>query len=528
VKNGAALIAAYLDDALPPDERAALSAWLRADAEHLRAFTEALMFEEQLRAAVRAAELRGGGEALLPVPRPVAESSRLSWRSVALAACLAVLAVAGAWMFSGRGTKVAPAEPLATVGVVRGAVGAADALFSAGQTLTAGRLALTAGAMELSLRNGVRMVFEGPGELELLTPMRAVLHGGQAVVRVPENARGFQLDTATAQVVDLGTEFGVKCGPGGATDVLVFEGEVLASARGGGAGFPQELPAGKAARFSSGRAGPESLAYRPERFVRALPPERGIGIEGDGFPFNRPDVEEVTVLPATPPPVMDGDLSEWSAEGLFRGAKDAAHFIEGRMRYDADFLYIAARIGDPAPLLNRVDPALDADSAWRGGALQIRIAADGALGWPVQANGAAYYQMRRLPVDAAQLAQATHPALAHLTLWHFAPAALDCLHVAYGMDFHGAVVNPPGFRGAARRAPDGLGYVLEYALPWSLLHAPRPPRAGETLALSWTAHWSDEGGRLWRGQRVEIGNRAEPPNIHPWERAATWGRAHFR
>jgi hypothetical protein len=69
---------------------------------------------------------------------------------------------------------------------------------------------------------------------------------------------------------------------------------------------------------------------------------------------------------------------------------------------------------------------------------------------------------------------------------------------------------------------------LEYAIPWSLLGGPRPPRSGEILAMSWTAHWSEEGGRLWRGQWVELRNSAEPIRIHTWERAATWGRAVFQ
>jgi len=184
--------------------------------------------------------------------------------------------------------------------------------------------------------------------------------------------------------------------------------------------------------------------------------------------------------------------------------------------------------GDPAPLRNLVDPLSDGELGWRGGGLQIRIAADPELGWPVDANSASYYQMRRLPVDATQVAQATNPALAHLTLWHYAPAQQTCLHIAYGMDFHGGVVNPPGYRGAFRKDADGRGYTLEYAIPRTLLNAPRPPQPGDTLAMSWTVHWSDEGGRLWRGQLVELRNAAEPVRIHTWERAATWGRAVFR
>lgn len=80
-----------------------------------------------------------------------------------------------------------------------------------------------------------------------------------------------------------------------------------------------------------------------------------------------------------------------------------------------------------------------------------------------------------------------------------------------------------------RKDADGRGCTLEYAVPWALLGtAKKPPRAGDTLEVSWTTHWSDVGGRLWRGQLVELRNASEPPRIHTWERAATWGRAHYR
>jgi hypothetical protein len=229
-------------------------------------------------------------------------------------------------------------------------------------------------------------------------------------------------------------------------------------------------------------------------------------------------------------PAAARDLVQETALVLFRAAREGApaEFIEGRMRYDSEFLYVAAHIGDPAPMRNLVDPLSDGELAWRGGGLQIRIAADPELGWPVDANSASDYQMRRLPVDATQVAQATNPALPHLTLWHYAPASQASLHIAYGMDFHGGVVNPPGHRAAFRKDADGRGYTLEYAIPWKLLNAPRAPRPGDTLAMSWTAHWSNEGGRLWRGQLVERRNASEPVRIHTWERAVTWGRTVFK
>jgi len=86
-----------------------------------------------------------------------------------------------------------------------------------------------------------------------------------------------------------------------------------------------------------------------------------------------------------------------------------------------------------------------------------------------------------------------------------------------------------GANGAVTRLADLEGNVLEYAIPWRLLNAADdPPRSGDVLAAAWQIHWSDESGRLWRDQMVEIRNRREPSRILVWERAATWGRAEFR
>jgi hypothetical protein len=40
--------------------------------------------------------------------------------------------------------------------------------------------------------------------------------------------------------------------------------------------------------------------------------------------------------------------------------------------------------------------------------------------------------------------------------------------------------------------------------------------------------FSDEDGRLWRDQIVELRNTAELARIFIWERAATWGRAEYQ
>ena len=542
-------IAAYLDGTLTEAQHAELSAWLKADPAHLRPFVEANVLDQEIRSAVIAKAQRESAVPFVETfteAEPVRESMardpwpmrllrhRLLWATPGLAVLLLTLAGMTFWM---RRPSIAPTPGFAQItramsAEMNGQLGN----VAVGRWLPPGRFSLAAGAVEVALSNGVKIVFEGPGDLDLLDPMRALLHGGQAVVRVPSNAIGFQLETPGAQVVDLGTEFAVKAGPGMNTDVQVYEGVVIttpkASTKPGG--FPQRLTAGHAVRFSpeTQQASP-AITYAPERFVRRLPADVPIEHEEQLSPmFNPTRFEEVLILPPERTIVVDGDLSEWGSAGLFHAAREGTdaegQFVEGRLRYDRHFLYIAAHIGDPAPMRNVIDPATDGEFGWRGGGLQVRLSSDPALGWPVDANAPNYYQFRRIQPDAARLANATRSQLAHLTMWYHAPSARPCLHVAYGMDFHGGMVNPPGYRASFRQHADGRRYTLELAIPWTLLNAPQAPQPGDTLAMSWTAHWSDDSGRLWRGQLVELRNASEPMRIHTWERAATWGRAVFQ
>ena len=544
------LITAYLDDTLTNAERDELAAWLKAHPDHLRTFVEANLFEQQIRSAVggqiqreAASNLIESGILPRQTPQHVAADSQRPWfyrlwpRLATASAAILALALVGVSLWL-QHPPVAASSGLARVTRLQSAqVPAQAAAFQTGQKLEPGRLTLVAGAVEISLSNGVTIVFEGPGEIELLTPMRILLHAGQAVVRVPKNARGFQLETPGASLVDMGTEFGMKAGPGSSTDVQVYEGVVITTPKSANAAgsFPQRLTAGNAARYSPDtQMVAQPMAYAPERFLRSLPADQPIEFkDGDPNQYNRSRFDEILITPPSQPVVVDGDLSEWSADGVFRSEGSETpgneYYVEGRMRYDADYLYIGAHIGDPMPMRNVINPATDGEFGWRGGGLQVRVSTERKTSWPANGNAPCYYKFRNLPIDTNQMVQATSDSLAHLTLWRCMPTAQNCLHAAYGMDFHSGTVNPPGYRGAFRKDADGRGYTLEYAIPWSLLHAEGdPPRAGDTLAVSWTAHWSDDSGRLWRGQHTEIRNATEPLRIQPWERAATWGRAVYR
>jgi hypothetical protein len=107
------------------------------------------------------------------------------------------------------------------------------------------------------------MVVEGPGELDLLDDLTAVLHNGRVVVRMPKGTHGFRVRTASADVLDLGMEFAVGVGNGNVTDAQVYDGAVMAS---------------------SGLRPEATIEYRSERFVRELPADVGIAWTGKPEP----------------------------------------------------------------------------------------------------------------------------------------------------------------------------------------------------------------------------------------------------
>lgn len=530
------LACAYCDEQATLTEVAELEALIESDESARRSFLAYALVNSQL-------PLVAGPRAAAP---PGGPSATRSWPSAGLArlgrtaAAIVLIAasIGAAALFASRREPV-----LATLTDMRFAK-PLDSLpeFAVGQSIGRGRFAIAAGAAQLTLTNGVTLMLNGPTDLNLVNPLRVVLHAGSVVVRVPKGMSGFRLDTATAEVLDLGTEFAVRTRSGHITDVQVYEGAVIANGIGDGEpGFPFRIEAGEAQRFTAqSTADPQRIAFDDLRFLRSLPPEPATGqqfisAEEDERMFGRPRHDRISVLPAPRDMVIDGRLEEWPATPGFRSsfgnAPDAAEWVEGWMMYDDERLYVAARVGDPAPLRSTVSPDLDADKAWMGGGVQLRISTDRTTGWPVAGNSQGYYWLRNRPVlpTAAEKAAATNPQLSHLILWHHAPSGRACLSLAHGMLLDKTVGNPSGYEGCFAPFSNGRGYVLEYSIPWALLGAADdPPRAGDVLAAAWQVHFADDSGRIWRRQIIDVRNLAEPYRIGVWQRAATWGRAEYQ
>ncbi len=164
----------------------------------------------------------------------------------------------------------AAADPLPEVrgaAVLRRALGASwlglKTAPQVGEALPAGIHRIAQGIVQLELSRGARVVFEGPGEFELVSDHEVFLRSGKARVFVPEPARDFRLLTATATIADLGTEFGCLARSDGVTEVHVLSGSV--EIRPSGRADRSILYASSALSVSPSALTP--ISFRPSDFI---------------------------------------------------------------------------------------------------------------------------------------------------------------------------------------------------------------------------------------------------------------------
>lgn len=112
--------------------------------------------------------------------------------------------------------------------------------LSPNESLVGKALRVSSGLAEFRFGDGVRVVVEGPAELEATSKKLAHLKYGRLLAEVPQDEIGFTVQTPTAKIVDLGTEFGVVAEPSGRTAVSVFKGEVDVESRGEAVLAPRE------------------------------------------------------------------------------------------------------------------------------------------------------------------------------------------------------------------------------------------------------------------------------------------------
>jgi hypothetical protein len=147
----------------------------------------------------------------------------------------------------------------ATVEKAAGVVEMAD-----GSSLRGESHEIKEGSVALITARGARLVIEAPAEFHFESAQRLHMKRGRLAADVPPAAKGFTVITPSGDAVDLGTRFGVDVPLSGASEVHVFQGEVITKAS--GAKAKQSLRTGDAVTFDQGASTAREL--RSSAFIQ--------------------------------------------------------------------------------------------------------------------------------------------------------------------------------------------------------------------------------------------------------------------
>jgi hypothetical protein len=234
---------AYIQGKASREVTARLETALREDPEFRALFLEYLNVDGAL-AAQAAYDPARENASIEPFPAP---RRAPSW--IGLAAGLAVMGAA--WWGFGR-----PAY--ATV------CGSAGTDLQPGATVRAAPLRFEKGAVEFLTAKGARVVVEAPAEFRFESADCLRVFRGKVAAEVPPAARGFTVLTPQGGAVDLGTRFGVDVPVKGNAEIHVFEGEVIAQAKGTPA--KHSLRTGEATTLQGGQSAARDL--RSSAFIQ--------------------------------------------------------------------------------------------------------------------------------------------------------------------------------------------------------------------------------------------------------------------
>ncbi|HEY2589000.1 MAG TPA: LamG-like jellyroll fold domain-containing protein [Tepidisphaeraceae bacterium] len=200
------------------------------------------MAETMVMPAIKAVDEDEEPPAIYVPPAPPARRPRpsLNWRLVrwSAAAVVALGIATSAWRLLGRQKPAGPTQVVAQPSApppVCNLVAAVNARWADGSPKPAGHLApgtslaLASGIVQLQFTDGASVIVEGPAQLTTDSATAMSLLTGKVVATIPGG--GFVVNTPTATVTDLGTEFGVGAEANGPTQVHVFKGRIQAAPR---------------------------------------------------------------------------------------------------------------------------------------------------------------------------------------------------------------------------------------------------------------------------------------------------------
>lgn len=137
-------------------------------------------------------------------------------------------------------------------------------------------LVLKQGCAELLFDTNARVIVEAPAEFEIVADDRIDLNYGRIYASVPREAIGFKIYSPSAQVIDLGTEFGIEADAVGNTSLHMMKGKTMLIAGQTGGKIGIEVSRGSAKHVSAHTGGVADISCNETHFVRAFDSKNNI------------------------------------------------------------------------------------------------------------------------------------------------------------------------------------------------------------------------------------------------------------
>lgn len=214
------LMEQWLESSIDADQQATLLSRLKVHPEEMRRFVEANVRDQMLRDAAR-------GLMLVDQANEVTASRhqpprRSLTRIIAVVASLAACLLVALFLLQKSERGEAASETFVSVASLY----QTDSLLQNGDRLGSRTIEIPRGFIHLQFDDGVEVTLQGPARYDLVGPGKTRLHAGLLTATVPPGAEGFQVSTPTADVIDLGTTFGIEIDAAGIPVVAVFDGRV--------------------------------------------------------------------------------------------------------------------------------------------------------------------------------------------------------------------------------------------------------------------------------------------------------------
>jgi len=232
--------------------------------------------------------------------------------------------------------------------------------------------------------------------------------------------------------------------------------------------------------------------------------------------------QKLYLVPTPGKVAIDGKFDDWDLSGQIvicvmdeTAEMQSAKFA---MMYDQDALYLSAIVRDPSPLMNRHDPRVEPDRAWDADVCQIYLCTDPSMGYPVVKSSA----------------DGVVPGLMDMYLWHYTDTEQACLAAYSAMKFDPlhpdwdskGMIPADKFQAVYVKADDGQGYSFEYRIPWEVVGAKRPLKAGDLTAGLVQFCWSEATGLKTAGTSAWAYDVMSRWGF-PWQDSGCWGKFIF-